>query len=94
MPFIDFDLNKIQRSGPAIGTDSDVGDRGKNPDELDPRQEANRNGTRTPYKNQSSLNTGARGQGNVQLDTRAAIANESLSCGTDRRSNYTQTQVT
>jgi len=94
MPFIDFDLNKIQRSGPAIGTDSDVGDRGKNPDELDPRQEANRNGTRTPYKNQSSLNTGARGQGNVQLDTRAAIANESLSCGTDRRSNYTQTQIT
>lgn len=94
MASIDLDLNKIQRSGPAIGTNSDVGDRGKNPDELDPRQEANRSGSRTPYENQSSLNTGARGQGNVQLDTRAAIANESLSCGTDRRSNYAQTQVT
>ena len=94
MASIDLDLNKIQRAGPAIGTNSEVGDRGKNPDELDPRQEADRYGARTPYKNQSSLNTGAKGQGNVQLNTRAAIANESLSCGTDRRSNYTQTQVT
>jgi predicted secreted protein len=94
MPFIDFDLSKIKRSGPGFAGDSDIGDRGKNPDELDPRKEANLLGARTDYSNQSGLNKGARGQGNAQLNTRAAIANQSLSCGTDRRSNYSQVQVT
>jgi len=46
------------------------------------------------YNNTSSINPRARGFGNTELNTQAAIEGENLSCNSERRSEYSQVQVT
>lgn len=49
---------------------------------------------RDQYKSESGINTGARGVGNAELRTSAAITGTDLSCNSSRRSVYPHAQIT